>query len=41
MNATRSKMRGSLTIFFYTEVTYEAKLASKRGRQPDYSEHAL
>ncbi len=33
--------RGSLTIWFYPEMSWEAKPTGKRGRQPDYSDAAI
>ena len=35
------KRRGSLTIWFDTEMTWEAKPTGKRGRQPVYSDPAI
>ena len=35
------KRRGSLTIWFDTEMTWEAKPTGKRGRQPTYSDPAI
>ncbi|TJZ79837.1 transposase, partial [Paracoccus hibiscisoli] len=35
------KRRGSLTIWFDPEMTWEARPTGKRGRQPDYSDAAI
>jgi hypothetical protein len=35
------KRRGSLTIWFDREMTWEAAPTGKRGRQPDYSDAAI
>ena len=35
------KRRGSLTIWFDPEMTWEARLTGKRGRQPTYSDAAI
>jgi hypothetical protein len=35
------KRRGSLTMWFDPEMTWEAASTGKRGRQPDYSDAAI
>jgi|GEM_PF-3286557 len=35
------KRRGSLTVWFDPEMTWEAAPTGKRGRQPDYSDAAI